>query len=111
MLRLLAKGEAVHPVDDPEHLLRRLGPDGRLLVLAHPALPDVPIVQLWGAFYRGLPHTLASLQERASPDSASDAEADTLVLYSISSCRPSVSGGGLGQQLIKVRGRTAAPYR
>lgn len=96
IIELIAKKEAVHPMESLDELRTRLGPGRRVFALFSPLLPDQPLVFCHAALTDDIPNTLdlvLNISEEAEPRVAA--------FYSISSSQPGLAGLKLGEHLLK----------
>lgn len=104
LLQRLAKGEAIHPLDDPESLEElsdRVAPDRRCFVLEHDALSGHPLNVVWVALSVGVPRSIGEVlgADRKVHDPA---KCDAAVFYSIWNVERGLTGIPGGSRLLAL---------
>jgi malonyl-CoA decarboxylase len=101
ILEKIIRYEAVHAINDWDHLRGRIDPaDRRCYAFFHPALVDEPLIFVEVALTRDTPAAidpiLAKQRTAMEPERAT-----TAVFYSISNCQRGLAGVSFGHFLIK----------
>jgi malonyl-CoA decarboxylase len=98
VLDQVVEHDAVHPVQGPDDLLRRLADDRRILALEHEAIADRLLVFVEVALGHGLEADMPTILHGPV---ASSGGADTAVFYSINRCEPGLAGLHVPAELLR----------
>jgi hypothetical protein len=96
IIELIAKNEAVHPMQSLDDLRSRLGPGRRVFALFSPLLPEKPLVFCHVALTDDIPNCLSKVLTISK-----EAEPKVATFYSISNSQPGLAGLQLGEYLLK----------
>jgi hypothetical protein len=96
IIELIAKKEAVHPMQSLDDLRSRLGPGRRVFALFSPLLPEKPLVFCHVALTDDIPTCLSKVLTISK-----EAEPKVATFYSISNSQPGLAGLQLGEYLLK----------
>ena len=99
-IEIIKKNDMVHPMEDLEEMVRRLGRDRRCFALYHRAMPEEPVVFIEVALTRGMARVIHEILGPSADANHGEGKRDTAVFYSINNTQNGLAGLGLGKVLI-----------